>query len=275
MSKSLEYATHRIPLFSVESYDLWKIRIEAHLASLHDRMWEVITDGPIQFGDLRGSETTAEQSVNAANAQDNAADQTINGQRVEAANNRPNMIVDAEQSKLMNLDRVARSVLLQAVPDACLNKLKNCKTAKQIWDALADMCEGSEEIKENKLIMVVQKFDYLKMSSNETIDQFDNKYTAIINEINDLGKEYTNKEIALKILRALPKKWRTKRTIIKDTKNLSKLTPSQLFSMLKAYEFDLNYDDDAEPTTPTTSKSVAFKASKSESSKRSECRSEG
>ncbi|KAL8502784.1 hypothetical protein ACS0TY_021775 [Phlomoides rotata] len=113
------------------------------------------------------------------------------------------------------------------------------------------------------------------MSSNETIDQFDNRCTAIINEINDLGKEYTNKEIVLKILRALPKKWRTKRTIIKDTKDLNKLTPSQLFSMLKAYEFDLSYDDEAEPTTPTTSKSVAFKASKSESSKKSECRSEG
>ncbi|KAL8502783.1 hypothetical protein ACS0TY_021774 [Phlomoides rotata] len=54
------------------------------------------------------------------------------------------------------------------------------------------------------------------------------------------------------------------------------MSTQQLFSTLKAYEFDLNYDNErAEPSTPTSTKSVAFKASKSESSKRSECRSEG
>ncbi|KAL8502871.1 hypothetical protein ACS0TY_021842 [Phlomoides rotata] len=144
MSKVLEYATHRIPLFSVENYDLLKIGMEAHLASLHDRMWEVITSGPIQFGDLRSSKTQIEQSVNAAAT-------APAGTAAQGANNRPNVIMDAEQSKLMNLDKVARAVLLQAVVDAHLNKLKNCKTAKQIWDALADMCEGSDEIKRKQI----------------------------------------------------------------------------------------------------------------------------
>ncbi|KAL8480876.1 hypothetical protein ACS0TY_027412 [Phlomoides rotata] len=111
------------------------------------------------------------------------------------------------------------------------------------------------------------------MLSNENIDQFDNRFTAIINEINDLGKEYTNKEVALKILRALPKKWRTKATIIKDTKDLKMTSTRQLFSMLKAYEYDLNYDDEAsESATLFPTKSVAFKVSKFE--KHSECKTE-
>ncbi|KAL8493049.1 hypothetical protein ACS0TY_024309 [Phlomoides rotata] len=92
--------------------------MEAHLASLHDRMWEVITSGPIQFGHLRGSETATKQSVNSTTQGDA-------GEGVQATNNSPNVIVDAEQSKLMNLDKVARSVLLQVVPDS-VKELRDC-----------------------------------------------------------------------------------------------------------------------------------------------------
>ncbi|KAL8459648.1 hypothetical protein ACS0TY_036947 [Phlomoides rotata] len=114
------------------------------------------------------------------------------------------------------------------------------------------------------------------MLPNETIDQFDTRFTAIINDINDLGKEYTKKNVALRILRALSKKrWRTKATVIKDTKDLSKLTTLQLFSTLKTHEFDLDYDEEVGKTsTQTPSKTVAFKASKSESIKMSECKKE-
>lgn len=35
--------------FSLEHYDFWKFRMEAHLSSIHDLMWDVITDGPIQI----------------------------------------------------------------------------------------------------------------------------------------------------------------------------------------------------------------------------------
>ncbi|KAL8556008.1 hypothetical protein ACS0TY_003717 [Phlomoides rotata] len=138
------------------------------------------------------------------------------------------------------------------------------------------MCEGSDEIKENKLIIAIKKFDTLKMLSKETINQFDSRFTIIINELNDLDNEFTKNEDALRILRALhQKKWRTKATIIKDTKDLTKMTTQQLFSTLKAHEFNLNYDEEVgETSLPTPTKYVAFKATKSDSSKRSECKKE-
>ncbi|KAL8546687.1 hypothetical protein ACS0TY_006423 [Phlomoides rotata] len=117
-------------LLGNKSLSILEELMEAHLASLHDRMWEVIEKGHIKFGDwsIRSSGTQDEQSSAAATA-------------TKETNNRPNVIVDVEQSKLMNLDKVARVVLLQVVGDAHLNKIKHCKTSKQIWNALADMCE--------------------------------------------------------------------------------------------------------------------------------------
>ncbi|KAL8482898.1 hypothetical protein ACS0TY_025802 [Phlomoides rotata] len=108
------------------------------------------------------------------------------------------------------------------------------------------------------------------MLPNESIDQFNTRFTVIINEIYDIGKEYTKKDVALRILRALPKKrWRTKVTIIKDNKYLTKMTTQQLFSTLKAHEFDLDF---GETSTHSPTKTVAFKIIKSDSNKRSECK---
>ncbi|KAL8480301.1 hypothetical protein ACS0TY_027010 [Phlomoides rotata] len=115
--------------------------------------------------------------------------------------------------------------------------------------------------------MAVQKFDTLKMLPNETIDQLDPRFTTIINAINDLDKKYTKKEIVLGILRALPiKRWKTKVTIIKNTKDISKMTTQQLVSTLKTHEFDLNFDEEVGETyTLAPSNFFAFKARKEES----------
>ncbi|KAL8477052.1 hypothetical protein ACS0TY_029390 [Phlomoides rotata] len=51
------------------------------------------------------------------------------------------------------------------------------------------------------------------------------------------------------------------------------MTTQQLFSTLKAHEFDLDYDEEVgETSNPTPTKVIAFKASKSESIKRTECK---
>ncbi|KAL8516176.1 hypothetical protein ACS0TY_014738 [Phlomoides rotata] len=40
--------THKmIHIFYVENYNIWKFRMEAHLGSIRDEMWEVIETGPI------------------------------------------------------------------------------------------------------------------------------------------------------------------------------------------------------------------------------------
>ncbi|KZV47945.1 hypothetical protein F511_38449 [Dorcoceras hygrometricum] len=43
-------ASHnKIPMFSKEDYDDWKIRMQVHLAAQDDDIWSVITDGPMKI----------------------------------------------------------------------------------------------------------------------------------------------------------------------------------------------------------------------------------
>ncbi|KZV53106.1 hypothetical protein F511_05682 [Dorcoceras hygrometricum] len=40
---------NKIPMFSKEEYDDWKIRMQEHLAVQDDDMWYIITDGPMKI----------------------------------------------------------------------------------------------------------------------------------------------------------------------------------------------------------------------------------
>ncbi|KAL6585833.1 hypothetical protein OROMI_002477 [Orobanche minor] len=164
--------------------------MQAHLSSIHDDMWTIIEEGPFIF------------------EKDNSPEEIAAGKPAKIPMKRTEL--SAEERKLANLDNRARDILYQTLDKATMVKIKNCKNAKEIWDTLALMCEGTELIKENKLTIATQKFDNFKMKSGESIDQVDARFTEIMNEINSLGKTYGNREMALKVLRSLNPEWSMK-----------------------------------------------------------------
>ncbi|KAL6552551.1 hypothetical protein OROHE_007915 [Orobanche hederae] len=131
--------------------------------------------------------------------------------------------MSSDDRKPANLDNRARDILYQNLDKATMVKIKNCKNAKEIWDTLAIMCEGTELIKENKLTIATQKFDNFKMKTGETVDQVDARFTEIINEINSLGKTYGNREMGLKVLRSLNREWSMKAVAMRESKDLNKI----------------------------------------------------
>ncbi|KZV34514.1 hypothetical protein F511_21751 [Dorcoceras hygrometricum] len=136
------------------------------------------------------------------------------------------------------------------------SKVKNCTTAKDIWDKLIQICEGSDETKENKLTVAQQKYESIKMKDGETMTEFDERSSAIVIELNSLGKEYSNRELALKVMRALPKEWDVKTMAMRESKDLNKMELHDLFANLKAYEFELETRSEA-PSTSQPTKALA------------------
>ncbi|KZV55574.1 hypothetical protein F511_12680 [Dorcoceras hygrometricum] len=136
------------------------------------------------------------------------------------------------------------------------SKVKNCTTAKDIWDKLIQICEGSDKTKENKLTVAQQKYESIKMKDGETMTEFDERFSAIVIELNSLGKEYSNRELALKVMRALPKEWDVKTMAMRESKDLNKMELHDLFANLKAYEFELETRSEA-PSTSQPTKALA------------------
>ncbi|KAL8524935.1 hypothetical protein ACS0TY_014524 [Phlomoides rotata] len=95
-----------LPKFSIENYDIWKIRMKAHLNSYHDRMWEVITKGPIT------TFTTPNTAVT-------GAQRAVGGQEIP----RPEDQWDDKQRKIANLDNITQNMLFHYIGDAQMGNI--------------------------------------------------------------------------------------------------------------------------------------------------------
>ncbi|KZV19061.1 hypothetical protein F511_13977 [Dorcoceras hygrometricum] len=137
------------------------------------------------------------------------------------------------------------------------SKIKTCATAKEIWEKLTQICEGNDETKENKWTVAQKKFESIKMRDGETMAEFDEKFSAVVIEMTSLGKEYSNQELALKVMRALPRDWDVKTMAMRESKDLNKLELHDLFANLKAYELELETRSEAGPSTSQQTKVLA------------------
>ncbi|MDQ9781124.1 hypothetical protein, partial [Serratia marcescens] len=68
---------------------------------------------------------------------------------------------------------------------------------------------------------------------------FDDRFTGLVNELMTLGKSFENRELALKVMRSLPREWDIKTMAMREAKDLKKMQLHELFEDLKAFEFEM------------------------------------
>ncbi|KZV30041.1 hypothetical protein F511_19267 [Dorcoceras hygrometricum] len=95
------------------------------------------------------------------------------------------------------------------------------------------------------------------MREGETMAEFDERFSAVVIELTIIGKEYNNRELELKVMRALPREWDVKTMAMRESKDLNKLELHDLFANMKAYEFELETRSEAGPSTSQPTKALA------------------
>ena len=112
--------------------------------------------------------------------------------------------------------------------------------------------EGIKAVKINKLLQLTSKFESIRMSDDESFDEFYAKLNDIVNSAYNLGEIYDQPKIIRKILRSLTENFRPKVTAITESKDVNSIPVDKLVGSLQSYELDL-------PKT-TKSKSMALKS---------------
>ncbi|GAV60392.1 LOW QUALITY PROTEIN: UBN2 domain-containing protein, partial [Cephalotus follicularis] len=120
--------------------------------------------------------------------------------------------------------------------------------------------EGTNQVKESKISMLVHEYELFLMHDNESISDMFTRFTTIINYLKNLGKSYPNQELVRKILRCLPKTWTPKVTAIEEAKDLSTL-PLELLGSLMTHETTMKNHEHVEVKKKKT---IALRASKEE-----------
>ena len=84
------------------------------------------------------------------------------------------------------------------------NRICQCKSVKEIWRLFEITHEGTNQVKESKINLLVNSYELFFMKDNETIIEMITRFTDIVNGFEAFGNTYKESEKVMKILRSLP-----------------------------------------------------------------------
>lgn len=229
----------RPPYFNGEHYDHWKMRMRLHVMSIDIDLWYVIEDGP---------------HVPTMNIEKDGKRETVVASREHWSES---------DKKKMTQNAKAMNVLYNALCPSEANHISTCSSAKEMWDKLEIKHEGTNQVKESKINMLMHSYELFRMLPNESIADMDMRLTNILNSLESLGKIFTNQEKVQKILRSLPIEYDAKVTAIEEAKDLRTLKVEEMIGSLMVYERSLKAREIEKGETKR--KSVAFVSKEEES----------
>ncbi|GJW05034.1 hypothetical protein Tco_1563890 [Tanacetum coccineum] len=155
-------------------------------------------------------------------------------------------------------------VIYNALPRKEYERIFMCNTAKEIWKTLLITHQGNNQVKDNKIDLLVQQYEQFVISEDESIDSAFARFNTIITSLKALDEGYSSKNYVRKFLRALHPKWRAKVTAIEESKDLTSLSLDELIGNLKVHEMIIKKDSEIVKAKGER-KSLALKAKKESS----------
>ena len=140
------------------------------------------------------------------------------------------------------------NAILNVVSMEEFKRISNVEIAYTAWNILQTVHEGTKVVKINKLLQLTTRFESIRMSDDESFDEFYAKLNDIVNFAYNLGEIYDQPKIVRKILRSLTEDFRSKVTAIIESKDVYSIPVDELVGSFQSYELDL----------PKTSKSKSM-----------------
>ncbi|XP_071723871.1 uncharacterized protein [Rutidosis leptorrhynchoides] len=187
-------------IFDRENYEIWAIRMEAHLDALD--LWEAVVED-YDVPPLPGNPTMAQIKNH-------------NGRRTR-------------KSK-------AKACLFVAVSNTIFTRIMTLKTAKEIWEYLKKEYTGDERVRGMKSLNLIREFELQKMKESETAKEYAERLLDIANKVRLLKVSFDDSRIVQKILVTVPEKYEASITTLENTRDLSEITLVELLNALRAQE---------------------------------------
>ncbi|GAV83027.1 UBN2 domain-containing protein, partial [Cephalotus follicularis] len=92
--------------------------------------------------------------------------------------------------RMLQLNSKAKHVLFCVVGPNEFNRISSCDSKKVMWDLLEVTYEGTNQVKESKISMLVHEYELFIMNDNESLSDMFTRFTTIINSLKNLGKSY-------------------------------------------------------------------------------------
>ena len=174
--------------------------------------------------------------------------------------------VDKEHEKFtkeeMEFNGSAKNIIFASISDNLFHQVSSCPKAKEMWDKLKTIHEGTQQQKDNQVGILVNDFELFKQRAGESIRDLVGRMNALINALKNMGKTYSTLELNRKLLNALSNEWKIKVIAIEEAKNLTTTPLEEIVGSLLTHE--MNEARRSEGVV-RKDKSIAFQAQESSS----------
>ena len=107
-----------------------------------------------------------------------------------------------------------------------------------MWDHIEVLCEGTEEVRENKKQILVTQYEAFMAQPKESITDMFERFHRLVTELLMNGKDYSTKELNMKFLLSTPNHLEQRVISLRD-RDLNKVTYDVLYGILKTHELEL------------------------------------
>nr|GEY82675.1 hypothetical protein [Tanacetum cinerariifolium] len=113
-----------------------------------------------------------------------------------------------QEKRVQKIDRLARSLLIQGLPNDIYSLIDSNNTAKDLWDALARHMLGSEYGEQDRKATVLYEYETFKATEGELLLDTYIRYLQVINDLKICGYSKDNCELNFKFLNNLQPEWK-------------------------------------------------------------------
>ncbi|GJU74048.1 hypothetical protein Tco_1265453 [Tanacetum coccineum] len=204
------------PMLDKSMYDSWKSRMELYIENKeNERMiLNSVLNGPLVWPTI---------------VEENGTTRTKKYEELSRA-----------EKLQANCDLKATNIVLQGLPPDVYAIVNNHKVAKEIWDRVKLLMQGTKlslKERECKLYDESDKFLFVK---GETLYQYYWRFAQLINNMNVINMSMRPVQVNTKFLNSLPPEWSKFVTNVKLARDLHTTNFDQLYSYLEQHEAHAN-----------------------------------
>jgi hypothetical protein len=216
----------KIPVFDGVNYTLWKKKMLLYIKVANPKYMRVLMTGPIIPMVTEEAVTVGEVTTPGVSYEKDPA------------------LFDAKDKEEITLDDNLQLIIVDSLDSQMYNHVVNCVDAKHMWETIETINEGTVEVRENRMEILMHEYEHFQAEAEEGISAVFERYNKLINSLNLSGKFYSVREVNKKFLLTLPAHLEHRITAIRESRDINTITLEKLYGILKTYELEQEQQKD-------------------------------
>nr|GEZ09865.1 hypothetical protein [Tanacetum cinerariifolium] len=206
---------NRPSMLEKDMYDSWRSRMELYMLNRqHGRMiLESVEHGPLLWPSVTEDGVTRLKKYSELSS------------------------AEATQA---DCDVKATNIILQALPLEIHALVSTHKVAKDLWERIQMLMQGTSLTKQEKECKLYDAFDKFAYQKGETLRDFYLRFSLLLNDMNMYNMKLEQFQVNTKFLNTLPPEWSKFVTDVKLVRDLHTTNVDQLHAYLGQHEYHAN-----------------------------------